>query len=139
MRAKRLADLVPKGADAVYARTSRRGFLAKASAALAAVGLGEMGVAASARADPLCCTGTSCGSLGLECGCGNPSPMDCPRGWRYTGYTWACCLQGVGKLFLCRDCLKNHRVCVCGCASDYNCQSTMTELAASGITLTPSR
>jgi hypothetical protein len=136
VKAKRLQDLVPKGADAVYSRTSRRGFLAKTSALLAAIGLGEVGVARAAEAAPLCCTGIACVDMGLECVCGDPFPIECPTGWTYTGYTWACCLGGhQEKLFMCRDCQKGRHICVCGCNSNFNCQSSLTELSAQGIKL----
>jgi hypothetical protein len=127
-------DVVERGAAAVYARTSRRGFLAKMSGFLAALGLGEIGLAKAAAADPLCCIGTSCKSLGLRCACDRGTRRLCPQGWQYTGYTWGCCLSG-DRLYLCSDCVSSRSggFCVCGCRTDQNCTATMTQLAAERI------
>lgn len=114
-------------AEKVYSKTSRRSFLAKAGAGLLAVGVGDLAVAGTASAAPGCCTGTSCSSLGLSCGCPAGS---CPPGWTWDGYTWTCCGPTGTHVLFCSDCTTQQGgFCVCGCYSSSRCNLTMSELA----------
>lgn len=127
-------DLVERGTGIVYRKTSRRGFLAKMSSALAGLGVGQVVLAQTASADPKCCTGTACRSIGVTCNCDGGGRQLCPEGWSYNGYTWGCCLEG-DRLFLCRDCVSDTSgtLCVCGCRTTRSCAPTLTELAAEGV------
>jgi hypothetical protein len=114
---------------AVYNRSSRRGFLARASAVL--VGVGAMGVveASTAAADaPACCTGHNCKAAGGSC----PGVGMCPTGWTYTGYTWTCCAGN--HLVYCSDCrsASTGQVCACSYRSRNSCTAgqTATEVSA---------
>lgn len=96
----------------VYRQTSRRGFLAKAGAAL--VGASAIGVIGLIDAEPAeaggaCCTGSNC----VDVGCGCPGISKCSTGCSWTGYTWTCC--GGGHLVYCSDCT-NSKGTLCSCA-----------------------
>lgn len=117
-----------RAAKAVYRRTSRRGLLAKAGAAVVAVGLGEAAFASSAEAAPVCCSGGQCASCPGTC----PGTLSCPSGWSYTGYRWECCYSS--RTYYCRDCRNSSgTICVCACRTNYPCAApglTATELSA---------
>jgi hypothetical protein len=118
-----------KAAQAIYRRTRRRGFLAKASALL--IGASAAGVLAEptpAAADaPSCCSGAGCKASGGSC----PGVGACPSGWTYTGYTWTCCSGHY--LLYCSDCRNDTTGLVCSCT--YHTRSrctgalTLTELS----------
>jgi hypothetical protein len=126
-------DLMARGAGAIYEKTGRRGFLAKTSGFLAALGLGTFAATKGAAADPQCCVGPACKDMGLRCKCGNPNESLCASGWHYSGYTWGCCLTG-DRLFLCKDCIRDSggNLCVCGCRTTKSCNLTVTELVGRG-------
>ena len=122
--------------NAVYRKSSRRGFLAHAAGALMAVGVGEAVVASPAEAATNCCNGLGCEShYGLKCACegGNPATT-CPPDWPYTGYTWTCCGSN-GRLRYCTDCRNGSSTCFCACHSPQPCTLTMTELAQTDPTV----
>lgn len=99
-------------ANWVDEQISRRGFLSKAGAACAAIGLGTLGGAfrpGAARASiltPLCCDGVQCTGCPTTIG-------KCPTNYDYTGYTWTCCYGP--RLAYCWDCVDHFHPETNGC------------------------
>src|SRR5689334_21018899 len=93
------SELSQQAGQAVYRRTARRGFLARAAAVMIGVGVASVTDTQPAAAEaPGCCTGRNCKAGGGSC----PGVGLCPGGWTYTGYTWTCC--SGNRKYYCSDC-----------------------------------
>jgi hypothetical protein len=99
--------MVEKAVERLDRNLSRRGFLARTGKVLAAAGvLIGANLATAPAAEATACCGPS-----SRCACCSTTPGRCCSGYRYTGYTWACCYSG--RSWTCWDCTRNGRRCHC--------------------------